>query len=52
MLIGYTRVSKADGSQVLDMQVRTKTLNNELREAFQRWYPEFQKGEKIKEAAA
>ena len=34
------------------LQVRTKTLNNELGEAFQRWYPEFQAGEKIEEEAA
>lgn len=33
------------------LQVRTKTLNNELGDTFRRWYPEFQKEVKIDAAA-
>jgi len=34
------------------LQVRTKALNNELRETFQQWYPEFQTGEHVNKKAA
>ena len=34
------------------LQVRTKTLNNELGDTFQRWYPEFQTGESLEKMAA
>ena len=34
------------------LQVRIKTLNNELRGTFQRWYPEFQTGEYVEKEAA
>jgi hypothetical protein len=34
------------------LQVRTKTLNNELGETFQRWYPGFQKCEIVEKEAA
>jgi hypothetical protein len=34
------------------LQVRTKTLNNELKETFQRWYPGFQTDERGEKKAA
>ena len=34
------------------LQVRTKTLNNELKETFQKWYPDFQRTEEVDKVAA
>jgi len=40
-----------EGAHLL-LQVRTKTLNNELKETFQKWYPNFQRADEREKVAA